>query len=357
MTPEDRILLNCARQNFSAAHVDRVQSIYRRNPISWEMVALVARQNGVSPLVYTNLATVRDNGQDIDSAVLNSLKKDYIRNVFVKKGTMAILSEIAAFLTDRNIALMVVKGAALDLLVYDRPWYTVLGDVDLVLKVRKKELPEYVCQDVISKIETYNRLEDPHRVHFEYDFYEHHDITMNGMLQVDAQRIWNDAVQIQMQGQDVWVMSKEDMLIAGAINSCRKRYFRLKSILDIATIVEKFADLDWGIVANKAQDYGCQPIVFAALSVAEHAVGCQTHPEFFKQLNINPIRAWIIRSLIEQLFRFGSLKNLSLPPNTTPEWRRFSWGLLLSYSTYQWNQVIPKVRQLFRAWYNQNRKI
>jgi hypothetical protein len=77
---------------------------------------------------------------------------------------------------------------------------------------------------------------------FEYDFFEHHDVTMNGVLPVDFQAIWQEAVAVDYRGERTLVMRTEDLLLAVCINACRKRFFRLKSLFDIAEIVDEYQD-------------------------------------------------------------------------------------------------------------------
>lgn len=353
MTPEDRVVCLFTRQDLAPDHIEQALTINQRHPIHWDAVCRTARQQGVSPLVYANAVQAQKKGLEIPPNAFASLKKDYIRNVFVKKGTAETLEKAITFLAQKGIDLMLVKGAALDLLVYDRPWYTVMGDVDLVLKVEKSQLFHSELEEIQGFFDAINNHKDSHRVHFEYDFYEHHDVTMNGMLSIDPERIWRDAVQVRFKEQNVWVMSKEDMLTAGAVNSCRKRFFRLKSILDISSMVGKFSDLDWDAFTNKTRDYGCQTIVFTALTVARMAVGCSIPSGALENFGMNPVRAFTIRRLARLLLRYRRLDILSLGPDVTPEWKRPSWGLLLTYATFQPSHLQSKIRQLLRAWYNQ----
>ena len=95
-------------------------------------------------------------------------------------------------------------------------------------------------------------LPDLVNAHIEYDYYTHHDITMNATLRVDFDRIWRDSLSGNWENRPIRLMSWEDMLIALCINSCRKRFFRLKALCDVAETVNRgAAQLDWELFLTK----------------------------------------------------------------------------------------------------------
>jgi hypothetical protein len=65
--------------------------------------------------------------------------------------------------------------------------------------------------------------------------------------------VWSKTKETTFQGQKVLVMSPEDMLLAACINSCRKRFFRLKSLCDIAEIINYFKELDWEVFIHNGR--------------------------------------------------------------------------------------------------------
>ena len=160
---------------------------------------------------------------------------------------------------------ILIKGAALDLLVYDQPWYTVSKDIDLILSARREELRAEEIEEIGCHF---------HQKGVEFDFFEHHDMNMNGLLPIDFDEVWKDAQVKQLNGETAYCLSPEDMLLSICINSCRKRYFRLKSLLDIVETVEKIPDLDWGKFIQRCKTYGCGNIVYTALKVANSTLGC-----------------------------------------------------------------------------------
>jgi len=350
MTPEDRILCLCARQNFNERHLHELLTLCNLHKIQWIYVLETANQNGVSPLVYANLSKIKSELPKLPEDIFNWLKITYMRNVIVKKYTAENLEKILAFLSEKGIKTMLLKGAALDAVIYRQPWYTEMADVDLILRAKKEEIPHATLRQIVDFIEGFNHQPHQYNMHIEYDYYVHHDMTMNGLIAIDPERTWREAHLFRYRNQDVWILSPEDMLIASAVNSCRKRFFRLKTLCDLSSIIEKYPDLNWQAFINKAIAYRCNTIVYTALLVMEMTLGCSLPEKVFIDLHINPLRARLIRFLVVYLLQQGTLSKLSQNTQNKVFGHELSWGLVLTYATYRLDQITPKLGQVFHNW-------
>jgi hypothetical protein len=213
---------------------------------------------------------------------------------------------------------MLLKGAALDLLVYAEPWVASSRDTDLLVRPLPGFRPGSEERELRAAL---------YRAGIECDLEAHHDVDMNGVLPIPFARIWEDAQPVDFRGQEAWVMSPEDLLISLCINSCRKRFRRLKGLFDIAETIAA-GNLDWERLTRKALDYRCEGIVFAALLTTELAVGCDLPDGYLDALaGLIPVRAALLRGLVSRSLRAGSFSG--------PE----TGGLLLSYTSYRWGQA------------------
>lgn len=349
---EDRLLCLCTRQNLETKQEKEIIFICQNQRVDWEYVFTTADLHQVSPLIYFNLTKIPSQRLNIPSAVFKRFKKAQIRNILVKKRTRASLEKALALFDEKGIDVMVVKGEALNHLVYEQPWYTISHDIDLVIRVRAEEIDESDRKEILTLLDNTNKARDGFKEHIEYDFYEHHDITMNDILNVDWQCIWAEARTIEIMGYDVFVMKPEDMLLAAVINSCRKRFFRLKSICDLVSIIEKYPNLDWRTVALKAHAYKCNTILYTALVVSQATLGCPLPANFLAGLKINPIRISIIDSLVKHLSQRLPLSNLFVESENATFKRTLSWSLFLTYATYRLDLLGPKLGELYAAWRN-----
>ena len=352
MTSEDFVLCLCTRQRFEAKHQQELITICQSQSIAWDYVLATAEQHQVSPLVYVNLAQIRPQDLNIPPKMLTRFKKAQIHNILVKKRTRTSLAKALDLFREKGIEVMVVKGEALNHLVYEQAWYTISYDIDLVIQARVEELDEIEHNEILKLLDDDNQVRDGFKEHIEYDFYEHHDISMNNILKVDWPLIWAEARTIQIMGYNVLVMTPEDMLLAAAINSCRKRFFRLKSLCDLASIIEICPTLDWNKVVKRALSYKCNTILYTALLVTQLTLGCRLPTGVMSSLKVNPVRASLIHYLVNQLCQRLSLSKLFVSSKTATFERALSWPLLLTYATYRLDLLIPKFGELYAAWRN-----
>jgi hypothetical protein len=337
MKPEDKLLYICVRQELSQSHQEAFLALCDSTEIDWEIVLRKALLHSVAPLVYHNLLQNASMQQIVAPEVMEQLELCYYRNIVLKERAASKLADIASFFNSVSSDVMLIKGAALDALVYEQPWYTMSNDVDLVIREKHEEITDTKIVEILK----------PDHKHFEWEYFEHHDVVMNGILPVNFQRIWDDAVKIQFRGRDLFVMSAEDMLISLCISDCRKRFFRLKALLDIAETVNHYGDISWGVVAQKAREYDCHNIVYATLLATKMTVGCEFPDDFLLKLEINPVRAKLMQYLM------GFLCNhVPLPSSVSgfQIWgRNVNWRTILPYIPLRWYQIRRRFGYLWRT--------
>jgi Uncharacterised nucleotidyltransferase len=349
MRNEDLLLFQCTRQDFTPVHQEAVASLCRMGEIEWGYLFRVARFHGVAPLVYTNLQQMPAEEIRLSVPVQADFQQAVERNMRVKERMAGLLQQVLGELNAQGLDVMMVKGNALSLFVYTQEWYTSQADVDLMIRQPLEEIPPSVLKPVIQLIETINK-DHPRQEHIEYDFYLHHDISMNGILRVDPARLWANARLVEHYGARFYINSPEDMLLVTCINSCRKRYFRLKSLLDITEILDHYPELDWADLAARARDYQCHSILFTALTVTRKCLGGSLPDDLHQLFFVSPTRAHLIQALVDRLYRRGTLESLAYYSQAGLLGRNFSWTLLLTYLTYPNNLLGAKFGEITRDW-------
>lgn len=307
MTKEDRVLFAAARQDFREEHRLAVEALA---PFDLEKLAAIAESHGVAPIVGANLKA-------------ENLQRAFYENVLIKAQEAERVARGIARLREAGYQVMLLKGLALDLLVYREPWVTVSKDADLLLR------PEPGRRLADDEREVRRSL---YRSGIECDLPGHHDVDMNGVLPVRFDRIWAAARAVDFHGEEAFVMAPEDLLLSLCINSCRKRYFRLKPLFDIAETVHRL-ELDWDRLAARAREDRCEAIVYTALHVARETLGCEVPdllPDLLPDLGLPRLRMLLIRRLVARWLRRGALD--SRPP---------AW---LPYASYRPGQALRSLR-------------
>lgn len=333
MKPEDQVLFACTRQDFQAKHQQTVLELSRESILSWELIFSKAEHHGVASLVYVNLCQRSDLQLDIPQPVVDRYRLYTMRNTVRKEQRAQKLVEVLSYLKSRGIDVMLIKGGVLDFLVYEHPAFSTLNDIDLVLRRQRENF---------TNSEMDQLMHDLHGSGVEYDFYSHHDMTINGALPINFDLIWQDAERIEYRHQPVWVMSTEDMLISLCVNSCRKRYFRLKSLLDIAETIRKIKKMRWDIVAEKARLYDCSNIVYTAILVADRTLYCDLPEGALDNLSVSALRAVVINGLVNYAMQYGTLP-LNPISGASVAGRQLHSSLVLPYATYRFYQIRHKI--------------
>ena len=324
MTPEEDLLILCARQNFNQSHLKSVLQCISNEILDWDYVFDIACSQGVAPLIYTNLRKCSQESFTIPDNVMSDFEKVYIQNRTFKHEVVESITEILSFLADRSIKVMLLTSTALDILVYNDQSATFSHDADLLLGVRRIELSDIEYREIAeffraisSKFKYFTDQFIVNYQYFEFDFFEHHDLIMNGMLPINFNEVWKRSWEYNLNGFQVHIMDAEDLLISLCISSARKRYFRLKNVCDINETITKFTEakkgcmsINWDEFIRRAKTYHCNDMIYAALLVAIKYFQLRV-PEFVLQiLPSNQFRAVIINRICERK-SFSNLSNYS----------------------------------------------
>jgi hypothetical protein len=339
MRCEDTLLYLCCTQDLPTKRLDALVTVARTPTLDWGTFFLLAHEHGVAPLVFQNLERAKV-AAEIPAAIRQRFKLATYQNVLAKQKQADRLVQALAYLHRREIDSMLVKGIALDIVVYEQPWYTVAQDVDLVLRPRATEIEAGVWQTSQRELE-----EEFHDWGIEFERDSHHDLTLNDALSIDFSQLWQDATLFNFGGYPLYLMAAEDTLLASCINSCRKRYFRLRSLCDIAETVKHFPQIDWALFAQKAIAYGCNNIAYTALTVADATVTLPMPGSVLESLAVSALRRSAIHKTIRHLVNHIPLASLSYYTGSQVVGRKVGWSLLLPYLTYSWQQMGSKMQE------------
>jgi hypothetical protein len=293
MTREDRILFLSTRQDFLPRHQEAVEALCLGREIAWKRLAAAAERHGVLPIVGHNLRRCR---VDLPPETAERLELAVFESAAVRERDADRLAAAIHRLREVSLDVMLLKSAALGLSVYREPWVVTSRDIDLALRPGpgwELEKGEAVRLALYSN-------------GIECDLGGHHDVTMNGVLPIDFESLWRDAQPVLFRGAEAWRTSNEDLLISLAVNACRKRFFRLKGLFDLAETVGR-VPLDWRLLAAKARASRCEGIVHAALLAARETLGCDLPAGALEGLGVPRLKVLRLRALISGFLRYGSV--------------------------------------------------
>lgn len=339
---EIELLIAMARQRPGAVSPQRIATC-RAGGVDWGRFRRLAEAERIAPLVWRNLLGQPELLDSVPDDVRRLFERSKNWNAAVKAARVVKTADVARWFREHGIRVMLIKGAALDQVVYQEPWLIASDDVDLIIDRE----PEAMPKDWQTRLK---RSAGKTRI-FEMDCGRHHDLDLNGLLEIDYDRIWRDAQPLEMHGVRVWVMSSEHLLIAACIQLWRRRFSRLKEACAVAEILDVRSDLDWTALAADARRFGAERIVATALVVARSLLGCPIPDAACRALPIGPLTRTLgtgMRSLLlakrdgerparREMAAGVGLKFFSLRPGL---WRRWLLG------ARQWQDQMSNAHQL-----------
>jgi Uncharacterised nucleotidyltransferase len=292
MNGERDILVACSRLSFGDAHRSTVLSACGRGPVNWDLLLASARAHKIAPLAYRNLRACDCVASLIPDHVHAAFSSDTLENLRLCRLLSSRLGKLIRHFESRSHNVMLIKRSAVALAL-DRSYeLTAADDADMIIYPND---PQTGIAETWQAINEFN--EDTDAPLFDVDCRTHHDITMNDVISVDFDDVWRDAETVRIDGFTARRPCVEDLIIFAAINVVRKRFVRLRSLLDMSELLNTYQDVDWAEVERKSASYQCDRIVGAGVCAARTVLGGAC-PELSGS---GPIRMWAIRHVVDRI--------------------------------------------------------
>jgi hypothetical protein len=267
------ILLTCLGYASEAAKAERLACVSAEE---WRMVAELAQQHGVKPLLYHHLKSL---DLALPGAIADELKQEYLKQAQRNIRLYQELSKLLRLLQEKNIAVIVLKGAHLAEAVYDNIGLRSMSDVDLL--VRKDDL-QRVEQELLAldgMPEDCNRVIAQDNYHFGYKLPRndlrveiHWTIFASSYpIQVDVEGLWSRAQPVTLAQAPALALSPADLLLHLCQHTAKHAYdMRIRMLCDIGEVVRHYdGELDWQELGDRARRWGLTHAVYVILRLAQ----------------------------------------------------------------------------------------
>lgn len=281
--PEHNLLLSCARV---CSDKERAHSIVRcvREGIDWDYLLQTAGAHGMTSMLYQHLNTI--GREAVPSPVLERLYNHFQKSAKTNLFYTAELFKILNLFDENGIPAIPFKGPVLSLSLYENPALREFSDLDIL--VRKQDV--FKALSLLTQIgyeNPYNHspaieariLEQQNNCYIgksgSGSLIEIHWSLLPGYLGVSLpmERWWERTIDICVQSRQVRSLQNEDLLLALCIHGSKHMWQSLMWIVDIVQFLDKYPNLNWGILVNPQVHPDLRRILSVGLIVSSELLG------------------------------------------------------------------------------------
>ena len=299
LSPEERLLLLCARLDLSQAQRNELDSLVG-TPLRWEKVLYLAQWHGLTGLVFRHLGEL-EKWHLAPPEVRDQLKAAYLANGARNFQARAELIKVLAALESKGVPVVLLKGAALLEEVYQDLRWRPMADLDLLVPDDKAQLAQDVVQGLgYHQVGTAEEQEDTVQRHRHLPGLAHdgkpvlvevhrHVVRRDSGLYFDIQGFWERARPIEVAGKPASILSPRDQIIHLCLNFFLDRGFRsqaaLRQLCDIAETIRRYnSSLLWEQLTRQVKEYDLAGPVSCVLYAAQSLLAAPVPAEVVQRL-------------------------------------------------------------------------
>lgn len=349
MNVQQQLAVSLLQDNPAEMDLARLNAL---NEAGWHEVSKVAEALGLGPLLFRNVRRFEVKvPQAIGELLLESLRNNTARNLRILKE----FGILAGALQEQGIAFMPLKGVYLCSNVYENPGERLLWDIDLIVP------PEEMRRALAVVESTGYRASRPYDLDLEIKIHQHvpaylkagaPPLEVHGTLLEprfehgrEWQDVWERAVLARVGEATVQVLAPIDLLIYLCAHVAYHHLYAdsVRSLYDIKLTVERFsAELDWDLVAARAQAWALINSVYLTLRLTKDLLGCGLTESSLQALRPPDFNAGLIQAVLARVF-----EQMETPPVINAVWARPN---LLQRIKGLWDRVVVPPSVLARTY-------
>lgn len=281
--------------------------------VSWEEVVDRARQHGVLPTLYSQLAA---NSDLVPSDALKVARREFEKNAFHCMTNAEELIELLRAFDKAGIATMPFKGVVLGASAYGSITARAAGDLDLLIYYRDLQRATQILLERGYKLTT-KVLEDgsPEASdYFEFHFERAQDgmvVELRWRLELTQPRfspdlgmdwVWPRRRTVKLGGADVPNLDAVCALLVLCMHGSKHVWSRLGWICDVAKLLETEPGLDWDFAQQEAKRVGLWRCLALGVLLAQRTAGSDVPSDVLRRFEANRTVRMLAEALDKNLF-------------------------------------------------------
>jgi hypothetical protein len=288
------ILLACLRYGNEAANLERITHV---SADEWRLIVELAGRHNVTSLLYHHLQHLHVALPDDLVAELNQANRKYTLQ------TMRLYQELNKLLRlfhEKDIQVIVLKGAYLAEAVYEQIGLRTMRDIDLLVK--KDDLLR-IDQQLLAlgcMPDESNRVITQDHHHFTYKLpgsdlsVEIHWTILdpNLPLQIDVEGLWSRTRHVTLAHASARAFCPEDLFLHLCLHTVSHAYtlrisyeMRIRMLCDIGEVVRRFgAEMDWQEMGVRARQWRANRAVYVISRLAQDLLEADIPADWIESL-------------------------------------------------------------------------
>ena len=259
--PENELLVCAARRSLDHDLAARMTALVD-GELDWNYLRDKATQQGMMPLLYRHLNSACP--QSVPSAILNSMKEEFIANSQTCLYLFGELRKLLRLLDQNGITAVAFKGPVLSEAVYGDIALRQAGDLDIVIEPgafrQAKDLLSsagYRLQPPLTESQQASHLRSHCEIQFVSDGMSVVDLhwglsPKSFHFALDPQHVIDRSKTISIQGTSLLTFSNEDTILYLCFHGSKHYWSKLEWISSLAEFIRSNKDIDWPMVIARA---------------------------------------------------------------------------------------------------------
>jgi hypothetical protein len=327
-TPEQKVLLYCARSQFLDPYPAKVKQLAEKG-INWKTVVDLSETHKLTQLLYQNLKT--GCREVVPDEILSRLQNIYAYQVqFILYLTGELVSLVKDF-SAMGIPALPYKGPVLATQVYGNLALRPFIDLDILVPVDKIDPAKKLLLDKGYRISwpEIPLSEVQERAHirskYNYQFFQSdRNITLElhwGVMPryfafpSSPAWLWQDLYTIPLAGTPILAFPIEKLLLILCVHGGNHLWDRVSWICDISELISRHADINWDTVFRDASRFGVQRLLLSGLRLAHDLLDARLPDEIWKQVQADAKVEWLAQNMMKRFaaFRWSGSGFMDIP--------------------------------------------
>lgn len=310
--PEAELLIHCARVGLDQHRAESIRALVA-GELDWELLLSLAVRHGMIPLVHFHLNALRTGPREAADAA--RLREYALRISAMNAYLTGELRQLLAAFEARGVGAIPYKGPALAVEAYGSVSLRYFCDLDIL--VRKSDYAAardilgergfhpyqglgLAQQSVMLRTQCnvpFTRDDDRSIVEIHWEV-----AARNYSRALDERGLWSRSREATFAGARVRMLAPEDLLHALCVHGSKHLWERLSWICDVAQLVDRGPQLDWGVLLDRARATGSTRLLLLGLNLADELLGARLPPNIRIEINADASVARLTRRVLATLF-------------------------------------------------------